>query len=558
MANYRITIKINDYFPKIDAIPFDNYICEITCNNLSSKIKLTEYKYQYFQNIFKLQKNTDLLFNIKLINYLENNTLIGIYDLLLPSTKVNQTLQRKKSYYQQQVKLIMNSNVKIKLFGTMMNITSIYLDLIFELSYISNDPSSFPNKTNKLRIYDIVGNNPINILDDIFEKNYKKKIMNNNINNNIIQRLNQQSANKKSNNNYFLNDTYPGDLSEQKQNQKPKNYTSIKNHNHFNYNNFFNEIHSDINYNVMNNNYLNYFKIDNNSFPLNYKCNSNTNSNKTQPQPHYSKDFTKTNIIEKLNNITPETNNRNYIKNNSYLEKKYDNLNRDKNLITNKSHRNEKKNLTIHKNKNYTEIDNDSDILDNYVIKNDNKKINLEQKYFKYQIILDNKSNKNKGNYFNYIKKKQPIIYDKKNYIEKMIKNRLIKNQNKLTKNEKDNLKNIRTKKEIDRNNKNLTEINQNRTHNSVLKTPQTIRAQSFIAYNNNNNKQSSTEISNINNIKECISELNQIKNSKNNFSLIKTIKIKIMIIMIKKKSSLKIQLKIQIIILIIIRLKIL
>ena len=70
MSNYRIKIKINDYFPKIDAIPFENYICIISCNNIFSKIKLTEYKYQYFQNNFKLQKNTDLLFNIKLPNNL--------------------------------------------------------------------------------------------------------------------------------------------------------------------------------------------------------------------------------------------------------------------------------------------------------------------------------------------------------------------------------------------------------------------------------------------------------------------------------------------------------
>ena len=40
MTNYVIKVKINDYFPKIDAIPFDNYICVISCNNSYSKIKL--------------------------------------------------------------------------------------------------------------------------------------------------------------------------------------------------------------------------------------------------------------------------------------------------------------------------------------------------------------------------------------------------------------------------------------------------------------------------------------------------------------------------------------
>ena len=56
MSNYQIKIKINDYFPKIDAIPYDNYICIISCNSCYSKIKLTEHKYQIFQHNFRLSK----------------------------------------------------------------------------------------------------------------------------------------------------------------------------------------------------------------------------------------------------------------------------------------------------------------------------------------------------------------------------------------------------------------------------------------------------------------------------------------------------------------------
>ena len=175
MSNYIIKVKINDYFPKIDAIPFDNYVCVISCNNYYSKIKLSEYNYQYFKHPFKLIRNTDLLFNIKLINYLENNTLIGIYDLLIPYTKINQILQRNTSFYQQQIKLIMNSNVKMKLFGTIMNITSIYLDLLFEISFIENQTKPI-NKINKIRVYDIIGNNTFEEL----LKNNNNKIYNNN------------------------------------------------------------------------------------------------------------------------------------------------------------------------------------------------------------------------------------------------------------------------------------------------------------------------------------------------------------------------------------------
>ena len=296
MSNYRIKVKINDYFPKIDAIPFEYYICVISCNNSYSKIKLTEFKYQFFQHTFKLMKNTDLLFNIKLINYLENNTLIGIYDLLIPYTKVNQIMERNTSYYQQQIKLIMNSNVKIKLFGTMMNITSIYLDLIFEISLMENYTPSI----NKIRIYDILGNNVNELLNK--NNNNNNKIINNNINNKNQIHLRQKINFSKSpnyNNNNILYDLYNEDLNDKKRiNNKNKDY---------NYNNNINkEKHSDINYNVMNNNYLNYFQIDNNTFPLNYKININNKTPMNIPKNYLNiieNDELNQNIYLKLNNI---------------------------------------------------------------------------------------------------------------------------------------------------------------------------------------------------------------------------------------------------------------
>ncbi len=236
MSNYLIKVKISDYFPKIDAIPFEYYICVISCNNYYSKIKLTEFKYQFFQHTFKLMKNTDLLFNIKLINYLENNTLIGIYDLLIPYTKVNQIMERNTSYYQQQIKLIMNSNVKIKLFGTMMNITSIYLDLIFEISLMENYTPSI----NKIRIYDIFRNN----VNELLNKNNNNKIVNNINNKNQIHLRQKISFSKSPNyyNNKILYDLYNEELNDKK---------TFNNNNNKNINK---EKHSDINYNLMNNN----------------------------------------------------------------------------------------------------------------------------------------------------------------------------------------------------------------------------------------------------------------------------------------------------------------
>ena len=514
MSNYQIKIKINDYFPKIDAIPFDNYICVITCNNMHSKIKLTEYKYQYFQNIFKLQKNMDLLFNIKIINYLENNTLIGIYDLILPYTKVNQTLQRKTSYYQQQVKLIMNSNVKIKLFGTMMNITSIYLDLIFEISYLGNYyTSSFPDKINKLRIYDIIGNNSV---DNIIEKNYNKKMINhkkNNINNIVNTNINNKYTSMKKINiskspdynysNDFLYDIYNNELNEQKQyiikNNKFNNYNNNKMNN--------NQNHLDINYNVMNNNYLNYFKIDNNNYTLNYKLNNN------RTPMHHSKDFTKSNKIEIFNNrIIPEKEVKNYIKiNNSKIrEKRNDNLSYNQKVINTerKENRNED-NIYLNNDiiKNYTEIKKSFDMdinMDMDIMRKEKKKIELNKckKNLKFQNIYNkmNKNNKNTLNNFSY--QNQPDLYNKSNNIDKIYTNKLVKKIPNYIKKEQNN-----NNKEMTKIKKNNTESIKNLVEQNLIKKPQRI---------NDINNKTSIITSNYNNTKECDTELD-IKENNNN-----------------------------------------
>ena len=114
MSNFRFKVKINNFFPKVKAIPYDEYICIISCNNTSSKIALSEYKYQSYQHIIKLIKDKNLAFKIRLVNYLHNNSIVGTYDLLFPCNKINQILQRKTSYYHQQIQLLMNSNVKIE------------------------------------------------------------------------------------------------------------------------------------------------------------------------------------------------------------------------------------------------------------------------------------------------------------------------------------------------------------------------------------------------------------------------------------------------------------
>ena len=510
MSNYRIKVKINDYFPKIDAIPFDNYICVISCNTSYSKIKLSEFQNEYFQHNFNIIKNTDLLFNIKLVNFLDNNSLVGIYDLLIPYTKVNQILQRKSSFYQQQIKLIMNSNVKIKLFGTMMNITSIYLDLIFEISLIENNTPV----VNKLRIYDIIGNNNI---DELLKKNYNKKL---NVNNNKYIKEDEQKKKisfSKSPNLNDIYDLYNGEINDRKENEKM--------HDNYNYNkNLYKGKHSDINYNVMNNNYLNYFQIDNTNFPINYPFNNNNRSPNNYMKNHsiinniennnkmneklYLKFYDKNNINNSNNFPTQRENNYIKIKNDNIKGyKRNGNISSSPYLVHTERNLNldetEKYRNSRNKNKYLTETKNSKE---SEIIRNEKKKLELNQnkKNIKFQNYDNNSNNNNKYiglNYVNYIKNNKSILYDKKNHLEKYMNNKKSKKIPNSIKNTKSNDK---LKIDISQNNKNMTKLKPNITFNSKIKTPS----------NSNLTGEHSINISNLNsNIKDSIIDLNDIDN---------------------------------------------
>ena len=516
MSYYRFKVKINDYFPKIDAIPFDYYICVISCDNASSKIKLSEYKYQYFQHAFKLTKNTDLLFNFKLINYLDANTLVGIYDLLIPYTKINQIIQRDSSYYQQQIKLIMNSNVKIKLFGTMMNITSIYLDLIFEISLAENNTPSI----NKLRIYDILGNNSYGEL--MKNNNNNRKIENKNINYNKIKYSKSPNLNYNSNNNTnYLYEFFKDETNDEKEiinNESDDDQC----------NNIYNQKHSDINYNVMNNNYLNYFQIDNNNYPLDYKFkishmspinypknfsniknmnNFEKNSNNKIKKQNLNLGFKSTKNINSLNNI-PIPKGKTYIniKNNN-IKGSQRKTNKSRSPFLMNSERNNyldgRQSYTRNSlNKNLTEVKNS---IESNIIRTEKKKLELNQYKNNYKFQnTDNKSNKNNIIHrFNYIKKNKPFLYDKKYHIEKYVNHRLIKK----IPNSKKKLKNSEQLK-IDNleNNIKMSGAYQNIILDFRIKTPK----KKYL--NSNLNDESSINISNI---KEFATDLNLTENDK-------------------------------------------
>ena len=513
MANYRVKIKLNDFFPKIDAIPYDDFICLISCNNYFSRIKLTEYENQQFKFDLKIIKNTDLLFNIKLINYIDNNKLVGMYNLIIPHNKVNQILQREISLYKQQIKLIMNSNIKIKLFGIMMNITNIYLDLIFQISSIKGNAVLNNNQINKIRLYEMLGNNS-------YAKNYSKNKKKNKTSNNSIVDSKKNVINinlsKSPNINY---NNYIYDIKENEINKR-KNYSNSNNNN---FNNIRNQNYCDINFNVMNYNYLNYLKIDNNNnnnnnnndnndnnYVSNVKFNINSRSpiiisnkfvdlnnqeNSNKKNIKQNKSTTYFNLINQ-NKIIDSSNKKGKIKEPNYIN--YQNIStkkKDKNKeaqlyidpfmiqnnlnelnydeMINNAKNNQSKYLTEAKNnKNYNNITNEHGQTETNQEKNDYKpKISL------YQHLIKN-NNKQNIAYINNNNKKQNILYDKKNHLNKFISNN--KTSNKKTTNPNNNTKNKQeqeiVKTQVFRNKINFSEFDDNQNDNSKVKTPRNIK----------------------------------------------------------------------------------
>ena len=496
MSNYKVKIKINDFFPKIDAIPYDDFICLISCNNYYSRIKLTEYETQQFKFDLKIIKNTDLLFNIKLINYLDNYKLVGMYNLIIPHIKVNQILQRDISLYKQQVKLIMNSNIKIKLFGIMMNITNIYLDLIFQISSMKGNPFVNHNQINKMKIYEMLGNNSY---AKNYSKNKKKTKTSNNSMTDAKRNININLS--KSPNVHYNNYIY--DL---KDNELPngKKYTNINNKN---YNNIGNQKYSDINFNVMNYNYLNYLKIDNNNNDNNYVSNVKFNINNRSPiiisknvsdfieQENNNKNIKQnkstTNFnLNKKNKINDSPNKKVKSKESNYLN--YQNISTKKkgknkdnaqcyidpfiipnNLndlhyaeMTNNSKNTHPKFLTESKN---------SMNFDNIINTHEKTEANQFMSNPKYQNLIKNNKNHKISN-INNINKNQNILYDKKNRFNKFICNNKTEEKKKsANKNIKINQDKEIVKTHVFRNKINFSEFNENKTDNNNNKTPRDI-----------------------------------------------------------------------------------
>ena len=162
--NCIITLRIKDYFPKIETIPYENFICLFTYEDFFGKIPLIEKS----NNICKHEIQTissDIKYNIHILEYNESS-LIGICEIVIPFIKIRRIKAPGKMVQEQKIKLIIDVNTKRKLFGKLINSGDIYLVLCAEVF--------IPDKNNIIIMNDI--NNKININPIKLNNNKKIKV----------------------------------------------------------------------------------------------------------------------------------------------------------------------------------------------------------------------------------------------------------------------------------------------------------------------------------------------------------------------------------------------
>ena len=156
---YKTNISIKDYFPKMKKISYEKYNCVISYNKEKQIIPIKNKENQLIEFTAKEPKS-NLTYIITLINT-ENNMIIGKSNLIIASFRLKQLKQSKRIKYEQQIKLALVKKMKESLFGPGINIGSIYLKLIIDISicFSINNNILLYKLENKNKSINFIGNN---------------------------------------------------------------------------------------------------------------------------------------------------------------------------------------------------------------------------------------------------------------------------------------------------------------------------------------------------------------------------------------------------------------
>ena len=130
-----ISIAIKDFIPKDKHLPYENYICLFSHNNLNSKIHLSN-----LQNHNSIKHriescNSNIVYDIHMFDS-KKKSLIGIYHLIINFDKIKNLNVNDTLTQEEMAKLIIDQKTKRKLFNRINNMSDIFLNLSTEIKVI--------------------------------------------------------------------------------------------------------------------------------------------------------------------------------------------------------------------------------------------------------------------------------------------------------------------------------------------------------------------------------------------------------------------------------------
>ena len=134
MSTCTIIIKIKDYFPKIESIPYQNYICLFTSGENEGQIHLVSQENESYQHTIK-NVVSDIKYKVHVLDF-NDMSLIGMCEMVISYNIISQISPPNGFIQEQQKKLLMDLKTKRKLFGTVLNMGDIYLNIYSEI-YLS-------------------------------------------------------------------------------------------------------------------------------------------------------------------------------------------------------------------------------------------------------------------------------------------------------------------------------------------------------------------------------------------------------------------------------------
>ena len=201
-----IKIKIDDYYPKIGRIPFDEINCVISDDNDKAIIPLKEIEKIYFIKKSKVF-NSDLIYTTKIVDK-TNNYIIGDSYFIIPYIKIYSIIRMQAIRYEQYIKLSLETYIKDKIFGFLSSVKNLFLKLSIEINLVDSPNHNFMlfNNINTIRNYNLKNRNGNNSslydLTRSFSNSSNLKI--------IEKKLNKKSnqSSKKISRNYGINKSY--------------------------------------------------------------------------------------------------------------------------------------------------------------------------------------------------------------------------------------------------------------------------------------------------------------------------------------------------------------